>query len=216
MSTLQLDKLRTLALTMCAKSEEVNSLAEAVAQLPMLRELYVLCTSIHAGPLVPGFLTDVTSRLSNRSSITTLGVTLNVHSPHLITIPASALAGITALELNEGVAVEGVLDSLASLRLNIQTHDDAAARHMLTHLQRSPAVALTMQQPVSQLLVPDNLQSLTLVEPFDRQQLDQQEVSNALRSLPQLRKLQIGNFLTNSIVNELLSVSLPSLVTFGF
>lgn len=212
LTMLHLVRLQSLALTVCRTAEDCSRLAEAIAQLPMLHALYLLCTSIPAAQQLSALLTNLTT---NCASITTLGVALNVRMPFQLDIPASSLAGITALELSEAVALEGVPDSLTSLRLNIQAHD-VAAQHTLARLQQSRTVALTLQRPVSLMLVPANLQSLTLVDPFDRQQIDQHEVSHALNRLTQLRKLQIGSCLTRIVVTELLLVSLPSLDTFGF
>lgn len=143
-----------------------------------------------------------------------MGVALEVDRRVELEIPAVTLAGITALELSEGVYVDEIPDSLACLRLNVS--NDGAAQQMLTRLQHSAMATLTLQNIVSLHLLPGNLQSLTLVDPFAKEQIDRHDVSNGLRCLTQLRELHIGNFLTTSVVTELLSVSLPLLVTFGF
>lgn len=216
LSMLQLNNLHTLSLTMSATPKQTKSLAEALANLPSLQELYLHCTSIRGAPLLPLLLTELAqqTRGTAAAGITTLGIALDVDRPFELEIPAVTLAGITALELTEGVVVDMIPDSLASLRLNIQ--NNAGAEPMLTQLQHSAILRLTLQHAVSLNLLPANLQSLTFVDPFVESQIDCHGVSNALGCLTQLRELKIGNFLTSSVVSELLLVSLPVLVTFGF
>ena len=71
---------------------------------------------------------------------------------------------ITALELSAGVLLDRLPNSLASMRLDIQS--DAAAQPMLTLQQHSTVAMSNLQHAVSLLLVPANLQSLTLADPF--------------------------------------------------
>ena len=211
-SRLQLNRLRMLAFTMCRTSEEALSLAAAIANMPCLEEVYVHCTSVDTRQHVPLLLTEMTSQRDTRSKgITTLGIALDIHEPLGLEIPAVTLAGVTALELSKGVLVDRLPNTLGSLRLT-----DVEGLQMLAQLQHSNMTRLTLQHAVGLHLVPGNLQSLTLVNPFSKEQIINHEVSAGLECLRQLRELMIGNFITEDVVAELLLVSLPFLVTFGF
>lgn len=201
-----------LALTMCRTSEQTVSLAKAIANLPCLEELYVHCTSVDTRQHVPLLLTEMISQRDTQiKGITTLGIALDIHQPLQLVIPAVTLASITALELSKGVLVDRLPDTLGSLRLT-----DVEGLQMLPQLQRSNMTRLTLQRAVNLLLVPGNLQSLTLLDPFAKEQILSHEVSEALSCMKQIGELTIGNFITTDVVLELLSVSLPFLVTFGF
>lgn len=216
LSMLRLNSLHMLSVLMTTTLKQTKSLAEAITNLPMLQELYLCCTSIRGGPLLNLLLKELAQQTRDAATtgITTLGVALDVDRPFELEIPAVTLAGITVLELSEGVVLDKVPDSLASLRLNVE--GAAAAQLMLTQLQHSAMATLTLQHAVCPDLLPANLQSLTFVDPFAKSQIDRHEVSNALGCLTQLTELKIGNFLNIGVITELLMVSLPFLVTFGF
>ena len=211
-SRLQLNRLHMLALTLCPTPEETVSLAEALATLPLLEELYIHCTSVETRQHAPLLLTEMASkRITHCKGITTLGIALDIHEPLQLEVPAVTLAGITALELSKGLLVDKLPDTLKSLRLT-----DVEGLQMLPQLQHANIRRLTLQHAVELRLVPSNLQSLTFVDPFAKEQIISHEVSDGLNSLTQLKELAIGNFLTKDVVTELLLVSLTSLVTFGF
>ena len=206
---LQLTQLKTLAFTLPSNTDKVSKCQTALLGLPSLQTLHIFTVSQASADCVCTFL-QVLHSLPN---VTDLCVATDSKR---CSVSAASLKHVTALQLGFDVCAETLPVKLVDLCLegSLQCEESYASMLKQADLVQMPlSVTLYSLQPVLLQHLPETLHSLSLVQPFEQQR---DLLHTVLAQLPQLKLLQLGNFLTQDVVTLFTDLKFPLLHTFGF
>ena len=139
-----------------------------------------------------------------------------------VCLPSALLLHLTALEMGLHVTIDHAPAKLCCMRFEDLQSSPAEYSDLFRQMEKLSvpvSIVLDFSSPALVMMLPSNLQQLSLMQPFREGQLSeegQHEMHASFRRLPDLQVLRIGNFLNDIAVKIVSGLSLPCVHTFGF
>ena len=187
----------------------------AIVCLPCLQYLQVFADTANATSGIPLFL----KVLRSLPQVSSLKICTQAHC---VSLSAETLQYVTYLQLGSGVTMDEAPDRLQHLRLEALHRDLLGILPVFRELEQSGKhidCTLDTFTVAALMLLPANLQSLTLLEPLEQSTSDIRQMSDcrlALDRLKQLKCLVIADFMSSYVGYVLKGLVFSHAHTLGF
>ena len=209
-----LSNLRTLAFQL-HNQPGMDLVQLAIQSLAALETLHIFTSTANATAMIASVLEVMPSI----PKVTSLRI---VTGSNRVCLPSALLLHLTALEMGLHVTIDHVPARLCCMRLEDLQSSPAEYSEMFKQMEKLSvpvSIVLDFFSPALLMMLPSNLQQLSLLQPFQAGQLSedgQHEMRAIFSRLPDLEVLRIGNFLNDIAVKVLSGLSLLGVHTFGF